>query len=893
MRGNTRRLLSVLMALAMVVSMAAVAPSAAAATGSTGTVVVDEDFSGRVLPVNWVDSGSAYSVVHDANYQGALYCNTSSGKLITISGVTAQNFTLTFDVVAKGSWFDVVINENNGSVENTSDFRMRFLYSGSMTLYYPCEQGYTSRSSTAAKALYDDATHTVKLEVMNNSLTTYIDGVERDTCTRDALTTRTLGNIGFYCQGEFYFDNIQVTSYDAGVEKPLENVVLSEDFDAEPSDTYWTDASNAYSVNDDGALVYDTSVSSGKMYYKYGCWTDFELSFDVLTRTKATSPNNWFQIMLRSDSGSLPFYFYFKDFNTDEIELYGNSKLITEKASGVTLFDGQWHHLRIRVQGTTIELYDGSTLLLSGTSEALATASPGSIGFVCTGFAYQFDNVKVTVPMDHMAEVLTEDFSDAASKGAWEFREVSSGTYDYTGGKLAYSNITGNAGGVARYNWDSWKNFEVSAKVLFPKSGWFQIGLRSTTDEGNLMGNYLYFSTFKSSSKYLELYGASGAKVTPVYQLSCESLFDGNEHDLRVQIIEDSVWVWADGNLIYVAADAALKDNEGSVAFKTYVTGLTFDDVQVISYDLPDLKFSGASLYLQSDLAIHYRVNANLFAEGKYTDPYLVVEMNGKQETITSYSLDTEKNQYVFQFSNIAPQQMGDTVTATLHATYEGQEYTAAKDYSVAQYCYSMLGNATYSTDAYAELRTLLVDLLNYGAAAQNYKNYKTDALVNADLTDDQKAWGTAELATALENHKDTLTTTENATVQWKGAGLYLENEVAIRLRFLPNEGVDVSTLTVNIATEDGSKTWTIGSEAFVEAAAGGYYVYFDGLNAGQMRQKLTIQVCDGTGAAVSDVISYSVVSYAYSQQNDDDAKLTALLDAMMKYGDSAYAYVN
>ena len=46
-------------------------------------------------------------------------------------------------------------------------------------------------------------------------------------------------------------------------------------------------------------------------------------------------------------------------------------------------------------------------------------------------------------------------------------------------------------------------------------------------------------------------------------------------------------------------------------------------------------------------------------------------------------------------------------------------------------------------------------------------------------------------------------------------------------------------------------------------------------------------------GVAVSNTLSYSIESYAYSKQTSTDENLTNLLEAMMKYGNSAYAYVN
>lgn len=81
---------------------------------------------------------------------------------------------------------------------------------------------------------------------------------------------------------------------------------------------------------------------------------------------------------------------------------------------------------------------------------------------------------------------------------------------------------------------------------------------------------------------------------------------------------------------------------------------------------------------------------------------------------------------------------MGSLVTATVHGTKDGKEYTGKSlEYSVKQYAYNKLKADT--TDD--KFKTMLVDMLNYGAAAQEYWGYNPKNLVNAELTDEQKAY--------------------------------------------------------------------------------------------------------------------------------------------------------
>lgn len=297
------------------------------------------------------------------------------------------------------------------------------------------------------------------------------------------------------------------------------------------------------------------------------------------------------------------------------------------------------------------------------------------------------------------------------------------------------------------------------------------------------------------------------------------------------------------------------------------------------------LAFSGASLTLHDNLCINFKANESLFTEVGYENPYVIFELNGKEFTVSDYEVSGGK--YVFDFADIAPNNMNDTVKATLYATFDGVEYVSeTREYSVATYCYNMLNK--YTTPAYAELQTLLVDLLNYGAMSQIYTSYKTDNLVNAKLTDAQKAWGTSEKPTYETVQNLAYKTIENPTVQWKGGGLNLVDAVTMRFKISANSG-SYENLVVKAETDD--RIWTIPFETFTETT-GGYYVYFSGFNAGEMSETVYLTVYEN-GVAVSNTLSYSIESYAYSKQTSTDENLTNLLEAMMKYGNSAYAYVN
>ncbi len=300
-----------------------------------------------------------------------------------------------------------------------------------------------------------------------------------------------------------------------------------------------------------------------------------------------------------------------------------------------------------------------------------------------------------------------------------------------------------------------------------------------------------------------------------------------------------------------------------------------------------DLTAAKASLSLQHNLTVNYKVNKELF--DRYDDLYMVFEFRGKTYTVSASTVDAkDQNLRVFKFRNVAANFIGETITYSLRASKDGIEYTGPiKTYSVKNYCYNTLRN--YATEEYAEIRTLLVDLLNYGSLSQQFTAYNTEALVNADLTEEQKAWATSsnlnlESATNKEYAK-----IDNPQVEWKSVGLHLGDAVMVRYKMVADsfEGI-----TFRIQTEDGAKQWTMSSSDIV-VKDNVTYLYFSGLNADEMSKPLLITAYKGN-EAVSNTLRYSIESYAYSKQNDTTtAHLADLVKAMMKYGNSAYNYTH
>lgn len=331
----------------------------------------------------------------------------------------------------------------------------------------------------------------------------------------------------------------------------------------------------------------------------------------------------------------------------------------------------------------------------------------------------------------------------------------------------------------------------------------------------------------------------------------------------------------ADANNVYV--DVYAQATGAGVYGKVfYVDQFELIPLNIELTDFAEPVFDGASLTLQNNLSIRFNAEQSLFGTD-FTDPYVKFAFNSKSYTVTEPISYTENNvaMYAFEFSNIAPHQIADTVTATLCATYGGTEVELdTVEYSVLTYCKNMMGKGD------AELDTLLADLLNYGAALQTSLG-ETDLVTNGmDLS--------AATATdvELESCIDLTTGTVNdPAAVWDSATLVLFDNVTIRLYFTA-ESVD--GLSVKIVA--GEQTLDTISE--IKQDGDIYYVDFDGLMATQMRTQIKATVCNGD-TVVSETVTYSVESYAAKHKNDTAYNLGALVTAMMKYGDSAAAYPN
>ena len=178
-----------------------------------------------------------------------------------------------------------------------------------------------------------------------------------------------------------------------------------------------------------------------------------------------------------------------------------------------------------------------------------------------------------------------------------------------------------------------------------------------------------------------------------------------------------------------------------------------------------------------------------------------------------------------------------------------------------------------------ASLRTLLSDLLAYGAAAQTYMGYKTNALVTSGTINNP----TYSTFSALSGNGASFGGTEASDLCWTSASLTLTSSVAMSFRFYAES---TANLSVTVSVNGRSDTFT----SFTAIGGGIYEVSFTGIEANEFAENVTASFARN-GATVGNTLTYSVNAYVQSKQADSNAALQALVKALYNYGASAAAY--
>lgn len=432
------------------------------------------------------------------------------------------------------------------------------------------------------------------------------------------------------------------------------------------------------------------------------------------------------------------------------------------------------------------------------------------------------------------------------SVGSGDFVKVTENRDDWSGEYL----IVYETGNVA---------FDSSLQTLDEVSNTVSVEIENNTiGYSDILNNATFAVSLVSGSNY-SIQAKNGQYIGR--SANSNGLDAGNTAVSNTLSIDDS------GNAVITAAGGTiLRFNKASNQnrFRYYKSGqeaialYALDGATYYATDL-SVKIDSASVTVGDSLTVNYKVSM----PAVYADAMMQFTLDGKDTEVKGTLVGT---QYVFSLP-VPPQAMADNIEAKL---YFGETIIASKaTYSIQEYAQNRLNDSDDSTE-----KRLVSDMLYYGAAAQNYKEYK---LGNLATTGVETTILPAEDTAPTEASKSTNVYNTEITeypAYIISAGVYFDsvNQLYIKLNTIEN-------VKVYVKIGDGEKT-----EANLTT---GTTYYTDGISARGFATEYVFEVYhDGT---LMQTLTYSVNAYAYAKQND--AKIGDLALALYRYGVSAAAY--
>lgn len=254
--------------------------------------------------------------------------------------------------------------------------------------------------------------------------------------------------------------------------------------------------------------------------------------------------------------------------------------------------------------------------------------------------------------------------------------------------------------------------------------------------------------------------------------------------------------------------------------------------------------------------------------------------------TIDEYSTTVLSNYYAFYYGGTLAKEMGSKVRVTVYGEKaDGTKiHTQIDEYSVIDYVRNRLSKTTNAKE-----KTVLVDILDYGTAAQKYFTYNTSNLV-IDMIDSSYLVNRGTLDKTVVVDGFTTTPNEGATVTLR-KNLSLASSIEIIVGFTSSAS-DLKMKFEYTNIKGNQEVLWVGSDEF-QMSSGMTYASFTEFTALEMNKVVTATLYSGD-TPISDTITYSVYSYAIGgnpSRLDRTDDFGVLIQQMIKYGQSATAF--
>lgn len=321
---------------------------------------------------------------------------------------------------------------------------------------------------------------------------------------------------------------------------------------------------------------------------------------------------------------------------------------------------------------------------------------------------------------------------------------------------------------------------------------------------------------------------------------------------------------------------------------------------------VPNITLAYPSLNFESEIMynIYYSVDsmADVVDMGLITfDSFLTNgTVQDATEIISGYVVSNDK--YMSHTNGIPAKMLGDALYFRVYAKLSDGTYvySQAAGYHAVAYAKDMLETSTNP-----RMKSLVVAMLNYGAAAQKYFNYRTDALMNSFLTEQQQALADEYRADMVGG----LTAVDlNKVGKFTSVGGYryaypkvsFEGEFAINIYLAPAHAVNGNMTLYYWKSEDYHSAEVLtaanatGTVTMQETGSTGEWMgVISGIAAKEIDQTVYFAgVYESEGVTYcSGVISYSLGTYCQDRIANGSDTMKAFAAQTAVYGYYAKAY--
>lgn len=230
-----------------------------------------------------------------------------------------------------------------------------------------------------------------------------------------------------------------------------------------------------------------------------------------------------------------------------------------------------------------------------------------------------------------------------------------------------------------------------------------------------------------------------------------------------------------------------------------------------------------------------------------------------------------------FSVTGLAAKEMNDAVEAVI--LYNGVVVSPVSSLSVREYAEYQLANSDNT-----EFKTVCVDLLNYGAAAQTHFGYQTETLANSDIDAYQTlATGSVDLSAA----KREITTDTTGSDKAIKTSVRFESDISLMVAIDSN--ISYTTGKITFTNHNGNevvKTVSFANSKTTNIGGKGYrYMEFTGMVIADLNADITVTVDQKI------VMTYNLAQYVKEAMENGSETMQDLAEAFGKVSTSAYAY--